>query len=124
MTRLARRKRQPMGVRNGPERRYRGHLQEVRGYCCIVPNCATGDRIQACHVRSETDGGISFKPSDWWTWPGCETHHAEQGNIGEGPFERKYGVDLKATATMLARQSRFKEVREMAGVRITERART
>ena len=118
MQHLRRRKPAPMGVKEGPERRHPSHRQEVRGYCCIVPNCDTGDRIQACHVRTETDGGISMKPSDWWTFPGCETHHAEQGNIGEGPFERKYGVDLKKTATMLARKSRTKEVREMAGVRL------
>lgn len=119
MTHLRRRKSAPMGVKEKVQRLFPGHLQFVRGYECIVPDCNTGDRIQACHVRKGTgNNAMSLKPPDWWTYPGCVTHHVEQGSIGEEPFERKYGVDLKATAIDLAKRSRFEAVREMAGVKL------
>jgi hypothetical protein len=61
---------------------------------CVVPGCH--DRqMNACHWRSRAAGG---------TWrdiyPGCHGHHMEQER-GFTTFERKYGLDLRASAARL-----------------------
>ncbi len=120
MTRLARRKRIPMKVRERVKIRFDAHLQKVRGYECIVPRCATGEPIEACHARKGTGrNAMGRKPPDWWTFPACSYHHAQQHSIGEAAFELAHGVNLMDTATDLARRSKDPAVQEMAGVRLT-----
>lgn len=102
-----RRKREPLGLREAPQIRCPGYLQFVRGHECVV---AAGDwglaspcsgRMEACHVRSGTDGGMGVKPSDCFTFPACTIHHAEQHRIGEQQFARKYGLNLRQIADQL-----------------------
>lgn len=114
---LARRKPKPMTER--PQTVFPRHQKFVRGFVCIVPNCATGDKIQCCHVRvglpwdtpDWARGGTQKKPHDCFTHPGCVTHHIEQGNIGEHTFAEKYGIDPLKESRALALASPDPEVR-------------
>lgn len=105
---LQRRKPLRSGIKRAPERRWRKHSQWVRGWCCVAfksdPQGCDG-KVEAAHVRTGTDGGMSEKPSDWWQVPMCARHHREQHQIGEPAFERKYGVDMKREALRLAKLS-------------------
>nr|WP_140393855.1 putative HNHc nuclease [Nitrospira cf. moscoviensis SBR1015] len=65
--------------------------------------CSGG--IECAHVRTGTDGGASLKPGDNWTLPLCRVHHAEQHQIGESAFERKYKINMKAIASELWQKS-------------------
>lgn len=97
-----RRKPQPMGVREPDVIRSPSHLAWVRGHECAVgrlPTCSS--RIEAAHVRTGTDGGMSMKPGDNWAIPLCSWHHSTQHRIGESAFEQEYGVDMKAIAQAL-----------------------
>lgn len=115
----ARRKPLKSGIERTPERRHPKHLQWIRGFVCCVPYCIQQvERSIAAHVRTETDGGKSLKPSDWWTISLCPPCHDRQHQLGEGPFEKECDFDMKALATEFARRSPVKEVRDMAGVRL------
>jgi hypothetical protein len=57
------------------------------------------------HIRAGSDAGTGRKPSDWFTVSGCRDHHAEQHRIGEGPFERRHGIDLHTLAEEFAKAS-------------------
>lgn len=46
-----------------------------------------------------------MKPSDRWTVSLCRDCHSEQHRIGEGPFGRKHGIDLKTLATAFFKAS-------------------
>ena len=61
--------------------------------------------VECAHVRSGTDGGTGLKPSDRFCLSLCRVHHAEQHQIGEAAFERKYKLDLLAIAVEFARRS-------------------
>lgn len=89
-------------------RRSPAHRAWVRGHACSV--CGTETAIECAHVREGTDGGMGIKPSDRWTISLCKDHHAEQHSIGEGPFERRHGINMKALASEFFRNSphRFK----------------
>lgn len=89
-------------------RRSPAHCAWVRGHSCSV--CGTETAIECAHVREGTDGGMGIKPSDRWTISLCKDHHAEQHRIGEGPFERRHGINMKALAAEFFRNSphRFK----------------
>ncbi len=123
----ARRKRVRSGIERVPERRYPAHLKWVRGFECSVHNCAaisnSETAVVAAHVRGETDGGSSLKPSDWWVLSLCNSHHEFQHQFGEATFEKYYVIDMKAKAIEFAKASPVEMVRKMAGVRITEEAR-
>ena len=88
---IRRKKHQRSGIRDedGPIR-CDAHLKWVRGLQCAVPDCDTGDRIEAAHVRSGTDGGTGQKPGDNWVVPLCATHHREQHQDGEATFWRRH----------------------------------
>lgn len=43
-----------------------------------------------------------MKPSDYWTISLCKSHHGEQTNIGERPFEQKHDISMKELATEFA----------------------
>lgn len=112
---LPRRLRQKAPKERGPLRSP-GHLQFVRSRECSIPGCE-GRPIEAAHVRTGTDGGMSVKPGDQWAislcagrwsdqgWNWVEGHHAEQHRIGEQAFEKKYGIDMKARAREFAAAS-------------------
>ena len=116
-----RRKPKLRGIQRGPQREFPKHRKWVRGHACIVPDCPAR-YIECAHVRTGTDGGTGQKPSDFWTVPLCGTvfgagvaegHHAEQHRIGEPAFEKKYGLNLKATAMKLANDSPDLAMREV-----------
>lgn len=80
------------------------HRAWVRRHHCCVPGCHKLP-IECAHVRSGTDGGIGLKPSDRWVISLCVSHHVEQHQIGEGRFQRRYGLDLGQLAVAFAKQS-------------------
>jgi len=41
---------------------------------------------------------MGIKPSDRWTISLCRDCHSEQHRIGEGPFERRHTINMKALA--------------------------
>ena len=61
--------------------------------------------IECAHVRTGTDGGLALKPSDRWAISLCRGHHREQHQIGEGEFQKRYGIDLYELAIEFARRS-------------------
>lgn len=67
-----------------------------------MPQCLEYPAIVAHHVRRNTDGGTSMKPSDRWAVPMCDCHHKEGDRIGWLTFEAKYDVDLRAQALRLS----------------------
>jgi hypothetical protein len=85
-------------------RRFPSHRAWIRGHACSVPGCSAND-IECAHVRNGTDGGVSLKPSDWWTISLCGVHHFEQHQIGEEAFEQRYGLDLQKLAQQFAQRS-------------------
>lgn len=72
------------------------HRSWVRQHACSA--CGSTTAIECAHVREGTDGGIGMKPSDRWTVSLCRDCHSEQHRVGEGPFERSAGINLKAMA--------------------------
>ena len=46
-----------------------------------------------------------MKPSDRWTISLCKECHTEQHLIGEGPFERKHTINMKALAEAFVKAS-------------------
>jgi hypothetical protein len=97
-----------MAIKEDAPIRCQSHLQWVRGFSCVCveidPTGCEG-KIQACHVRRGTDGGIGSKPGDNWTFPACAGHHALQHNIGEQSFEQRFKLKLKEIASRLWRLS-------------------
>lgn len=79
------------------------HRKWVRGHACSA--CGATAAIECAHVREGTDGGMGMKPSDRWTVSLCRDCHVEQHRIGEGPFERTHGINLKALAAEFAAKS-------------------
>ena len=90
-----------------PDKRWRStaHRNFVRSHECCNPKCLDGRPIEVAHVRTGTDGGLSLKPSDWWTISLCRTCHGRQHNIGEPKFEIEAGISMKALATEFANAS-------------------
>ncbi len=80
------------------------HRAWVRRHHCSVPGCELLP-IECAHVRGRTDGGTALKPSDRWAISLCRFHHAEQHQIGESAFEKKYAIDFLAVAMEFARRS-------------------
>lgn len=68
-----------------------GHSPAPEGVCCLGPT-------EAAHVRSGTDGGVGMKPSDRYALPLCSAHHHRQHQIGEKPFEKETGIDMRSIA--------------------------
>ena len=105
---LLRRKRLRFGTPRPGPLRCPSHLAWVRGHVCAVPGCISPD-IEAAHVRTGTDGGLSSKPSDCWAIPLCSTHHRLQHLIGERQFQGSHGIDLKEIAVDLWRRSHHRQ---------------
>ena len=113
---IRRRKPSKIGIRQAPQIRCPAHLQWVRGHECAASNNECLGRIEAAHVRSETDGGLGLKPSDIFVIPLCNYHNREQHNKGEKQFEMRHGFDMKSIAKRFADVSphRFKWEKEEA----------
>jgi hypothetical protein len=58
--------------------------------------------IEAAHYRTAANSGMGRKPDDNWLVPCCRKHHREQHDVGQAEFERRYGVNMAATARALA----------------------
>jgi hypothetical protein len=96
-------------ILRGPRRDWPRHRKFVRSRCCVVTLGKVHDDcdgpIQACHYRTAANSGKSLKPADWWTFSACHKHHAEQHQIGQDAFERKYGLDLTSICVEFAQLS-------------------
>ena len=79
------------------------HRKWVRGHACSA--CGSTAGVECAHVREGTDGGMGMKPSDRWTISLCLDCHATQHQIGEGPFERITGINMKALAEAFVKAS-------------------
>ena len=79
------------------------HKEWIKLKPCTVPGCPWA--TVAHHVRTAATAGTGMKPGDEWLVPLCDKHHKEGHQKGWKTFERKYGVDLKATAILLAAHS-------------------
>jgi hypothetical protein len=105
----SRRKRVPMQApKPDAPVRCESHLKWVRGLTCVcseIDPTGCGGKVRACHLRIGTNGGTGMKPGDNWTWPGCDNHHAEQHEIGELTFQKKYRLSLKVICERIWRLS-------------------
>lgn len=105
------RTRPKMGVKMATVIRCGAHLRFIRSLECSIVGrlahlCTMNERgqavIEAAHVRTGTDGGVSMKPSDCWTIPLCSAAHQEQHRIGEEAFQKRYApLDMKDLARRL-----------------------
>jgi hypothetical protein len=77
-------------------RRSPGHRNWVRLHGCSA--CGSFAGVECAHVRTGTDGGVGFKPSDRFCISLCRDCHARQHQIGEPAFEKETGIDMKALA--------------------------
>ena len=64
------------------------HLAFIRTLPCIF----TGRKSEAAHIRYQTDGAMSKKPSDCWVVPLSHDEHMRQHQIGE----LRYWKDIEA----------------------------
>lgn len=97
------------GIERGPKREWARHRAWLRRHQCVVTGCAR-EPIEVSHIRTAANAGIALRPHDSSAVPMCggigpEAHHAEYHRIGHASFEAKYGLNLKATAAELTRQS-------------------
>jgi len=71
--------------------------------------------LQAAHLRLQTGGGMSLKPSDRWVLPLCaKCHTGEQHQKGERTFWDRRDLNPKSICEALARQSpHWPKLREM-----------
>ena len=100
-----RRKPAPLGLREAPQIRSKGHRQWTRGFECVIAEKHTCNGIMhAHHIRKGTDGTQKEKPSDCYVVPLCAAAHTEV-HTGHDTFERKYGVNLLKIAADLWRAS-------------------
>lgn len=93
------------GIARAPAREWPRHRKFVRSFACSVPLCDTGAMVQFAHVRSAANSGVAIKPHDAFGISLCADHHAEQHQIGQPAFERKYSIDLSALAREFVRAS-------------------
>jgi hypothetical protein len=75
-----------------PEFRRRAqHLAFVRQLSCVA--CGKAAPSEAAHVRSGTDGGAGFKPSDRYSISLCTSCHELQHRFGELRFWSVLRID-------------------------------
>lgn len=84
-------------------RRSPAHRAWVRGHHCAA--CGSSVAIECAHVRTGTDGGMGFKPSDRFCVALCKDCHTRQHQIGEQAFEKEAGINMKALAEAFFRAS-------------------
>jgi hypothetical protein len=98
-----RRKRQRSGIRDseGPVD-IPSYEQWVRGLHCVLagePGHVCTGKIQVCHIRTGTDGGMGQKPSSFYVFPACAgAHISDQHQHGERDFQKRHGIDLMKIA--------------------------
>ena len=97
-----------MSLKKHKQLRSLEHLRFVRSKQCAIQGMKGDSRIHVCsgpiqaaHIRMGTDGGTGKKPSDNFTVPLCAKAHVEQGQIGEGAFEKRYLLNTKKMAEWL-----------------------
>ena len=97
-----------MSLKKHKQLRSLEHLRFVRSHPCSIRGMIGDSRIHVCsgpiqaaHIRMGTDGGTGKKPSDNFTIPLCADAHAEQGQIGEQAFEKRYLLNTKKMAECL-----------------------
>jgi hypothetical protein len=103
------------GIRPPAQLRSGKHLAWLRTQRCLCHSLRDHrceGPVQAAHVRRNTDAGLSAKPSDCWTVPLCHAAHSLQHQIGEQPFERKFGFLLKRWAEHYAAKSPDQRIRD------------
>ena len=85
----------PRGKRRPNPRRDVQHLAFIRTLPCIA--CVNPAPSECAHIRTGTDGGAGFKPSDRYTVPLCAWCHRlaqrSQHNIGELAFWSALKID-------------------------------
>lgn len=102
-----RRKRERFNSREETHYRNASYLKHIRGFrCTIADKHECEGRIEAAHVRNGTDGGLSVKPSDFFTVPLCCGAHREQHQVGEQTFWTRYGIDPLKVADRLWKASK------------------
>lgn len=100
------------GILRVPERIWPKHDRFVRSHCCVVPGCATGERIELAHLRSAANSGTGLKPASWYTVSLCMTHHSQAHEIGHDTFAELYKVNLWDLAKEFVRRSPDRAMRE------------
>ena len=90
------------------------HRNFVRGHACC--GCGATAAIECAHVRVGTDGGVGIKPSDRWVISLCRDCHSRQHQIGEQPFEKEAGIDMKELARAFLKASPHKSKLEIQDV--------
>lgn len=104
------RKKEKLGIRVRPQWRSDSYRRWIRSLECVLahkPGHVCEGPIECMHVRGGTDGGLSVKPSDFWTIPGCAIGaHKWQSDHGEPAFEKKWGIDMKKIAEALWKSSK------------------
>lgn len=90
------------------KRRFPGHRTWVRGHLCVVTTSANptpcDGGIECAHVDRAGGKGMGYKVADWFTVSLCRAHHAEY-HRGAATFEKRYGLDLVASANEFTRKS-------------------
>lgn len=106
-------RRAKMGARAPTQIRCRPHLEWIRTQPCLCRSSGDGwhchGPVQAAHVRTNTDGGMGMKPSDFWSVPLCAKHHREQHQIGETAFQLRHRIFMRTKAMELAQRSPHRE---------------
>lgn len=61
--------------------------EKYRRWIASLPCIVCGSHnVQAAHIRSNTGGGMGYKPSDEWCVPLCVDCHSDQHRVGERKF--------------------------------------
>jgi len=104
-------------IDKGIRRVWPRHKAFVRKHQCVVTltrsDAGCEGSIEAAHYRTAANSGKDLKPGDWFTFPCCHLHHAEQHiTLGQDAFQAKYGLDLPAICAEFARKSTDVGMRE------------
>lgn len=111
-------KRKPLrsGILRVPPLVWPRHRAFIRRHSCVVTLAIIHDEcdggIECAHYRTAANSGTAIKPPDWWCFPACRRHHAEQHRIGQPAFERKYGISLADICAEFVRLSTDIAMRE------------
>lgn len=95
-------------VDGGPKRVWQKHRRFVRKHECVVSLTTFGEcegPVEFAHYRTAANSGTSLKPHDWFGVSMCHKHHAEQHQIGQRSFEKKYGIDFTNLSAEFANKS-------------------
>lgn len=89
------------------------HLAWIRNQPSAASNESMG--VEACHVRTGTDGGAGVKPSDFFALPLTLFEHRQQHSMSELAFWGRHDVrDPVALALVYAMRSPCERTRKAA----------